>query len=84
MLCAEAVTSSYLVIAGTWYKRMTTPLLHSSSALWLSHAHDLGGAELGEEREARRPCVFASDTINSDLKHCMPRLAPRNIPATYV
>ena len=36
-----AVSSSYLVLAGTWYIRTATPLPHiyTSNASWLSYAH---------------------------------------------
>ena len=34
-----AVSSSYLVLAGTWYNRTTTPLPYTSNTPWLSYAH---------------------------------------------
>ena len=76
-----AVSSSYLVLDGTWYNRSTTPLLlHTSNALWLSYACGArGGARSGAPLRACQWYVYTGD-----LEHCMPRLAPHNITTTYI
>ena len=49
-----AVSSNYLVLAGTWYNRTTTPLRHASNA----SSYHTRSAGLGEGREAGRPSVY--------------------------
>ena len=54
-----AVSSSYLVLAGTWCNRTTTPLRHASNA----SSYHTRSAGLGAGREAGRPCLYMVTTM---------------------